>query len=117
MKNEIDDNLAVYTQIDTFGAENEIYSLSALLCKNGNYVMFSLVLPDDLGENNFWDSEAWLYNLLIQLRKWRARKIDVEVEELLNNEEFIIPEADFEDVLNVLEKGDSLGFFKEIKQK
>jgi hypothetical protein len=113
MESKFDDNLIMSASIKDYG---ETYELGCLIDKNGKYEIPWLSFKDK--KVDCWDGSEWIYNTLLPiLRKFRANELfsPLEREEFRETLE-VIPEEDLEIVLEMLEKGESLGFFDEFKQ-
>lgn len=108
---EIDDDLVVYTTIEPMGKLNGIYKISALLAKDGSYVIPSFeIINYELEETiEFWDSKTYLEKMYDLFQNYKERTLSEK--DLLFIEELkeFIPEEDFED-LNLL-------FFKAVQLK
>jgi len=98
--------MITYTTIST---DEDNYKLSALMTDNG-YEMPSLEILIDGEEIAFWDNDNFLYkNLYPQLM---GECDDKNAKEYINQN---IPEDDYNDLLELFNKGIEMGFFENTK--
>lgn len=93
----------------TIQTEDNKYSISALINKNGDYVMPSFNIKENTDNQEIWDNDTYLieelYPKLVQYKESTER-----IFELLDIE--VIPESDILDILELFEEAFKIGVLK-----
>jgi len=112
---KIDDNLVVHTDIKPFGKLHGRYKISALLAKDGIYVMPSFeIINYELGKTlEVWDNQTYLEKMYDLFQNYKEKTLSEK--DLLFIEELkeFIPEEDFEDLSLLFSKAVQLKLIQE----
>lgn len=105
------EELLVYTTIASYEGE-EKYKLTVGIEEDGTYYMPSLTFISKSGLEVYYDNEEYIFNELYNvLDTWFTEKKVTDLDTLVETLKSI-PVEDFQVVLDILNKGLQLGFYK-----
>ena len=108
---KFNDNLIISASIKDY---RETYELGCLIDNQGKYTNPWLSFNSSV---DAWNASDYLYNkLLPALHSWKNNIKIKEHQDELEEVKVVITESDFSIVLELLEKGEELGFFDEFKK-